>query len=55
MTGASFGIRVAESLCPDCDAHQQLVEYAPGVGVLEIHHDDTCPTYQAMHERNSNA
>ena len=35
-------------LCPDCDAQAQIIEQAPGVYVLGIAHDDTCPTYRAM-------
>ncbi|WP_029150098.1 hypothetical protein [Microbacterium indicum] len=31
--------------CPDCDADSRLVETAPGVYLLEIHHDDTCPAH----------
>lgn len=43
MNGAAFGLTVADSLCPDCDAHQQLVQHSPGFYILQIHHDDTCP------------
>lgn len=32
------------SACPDCNADVALVEASPSVYVLEIRHDDTCPT-----------
>lgn len=31
------------SLCPDCDAARRLVEIAPGIRILQILHDATCP------------
>jgi hypothetical protein len=34
--------------CPDCSADTRLTEEAPGVYVLTVEHDDTCPTYRAM-------
>lgn len=34
--------------CPDCLSEASLVEHAPGVMLLEVRHDDTCPTYRAM-------
>lgn len=45
MNGAAFGIKTSQSPCPDCDAHQQLIETHPSVYVLQIHHDDTCPQW----------
>lgn len=34
--------------CPDCHSEQQLAEEAPGVLVLTVQHDPTCPAYVAM-------
>jgi len=34
--------------CPDCNADTELVEVSPGVAVLEVRHNDTCPTYRSM-------
>jgi hypothetical protein len=34
--------------CPDCDAETHLDEDAPGVMVLDVEHDPTCPAYTAM-------
>lgn len=36
------------SLCPDCNADAELVELAPGVTVLTIRHDETCPYLAAI-------
>lgn len=33
--------------CPDCNADTRLVQIAPGVLVLEVAHDDTCPQLAA--------
>ena len=41
MTSA-FGIKTANSLCPDCDAEASLASQN-GVPVLQVLHDDTCP------------
>lgn len=30
--------------CPDCASDTHLVQVTPGVYVLEVRHDDTCPT-----------
>lgn len=43
---------VAPDGCPDCTATQELTQYSPGVMILEIRHDNTCPTYRAMQEEN---
>jgi len=44
MTGLSYE-------CPDCASEAQLVQVTPGVYVLEVRHDDTCPQLQqAAHE-----
>lgn len=34
--------------CPDCNADTQLVEDEPGVFILAVFHDETCPAYTAM-------
>lgn len=34
--------------CPDCDAYQVITQEHPGVYVLTVHHDDTCPSYRTM-------
>ncbi len=36
------------SACPDCCADTELVQSSPGVHVLEVRHDDTCPTYRSI-------
>jgi hypothetical protein len=41
----------AEYECPDCLSEQSLVEYSPGVLLLEVRHDETCPSYRAMETR----
>jgi hypothetical protein len=38
----------ADYRCPDCLSEQELVEHSPGVMVLEVRHDETCPSYRAM-------
>ncbi len=30
-------------LCPDCNAARHLVDIAPGLTILQVIHDDTCP------------
>lgn len=42
MTANPIGINCT-SLCPDCNASRRLVEVAPGLTVLQVLHDDTCP------------
>lgn len=39
-TSAAFGFQ-----CPDCASDTRLVQVTPGVYVLQVVHDDTCPTY----------
>ncbi|OAV78096.1 hypothetical protein [Dietzia sp. 111N12-1] len=39
--------------CPDCDSETRFVTHAPGVYVMEIHHDDTCPDYIARRARGA--
>ncbi len=34
--------------CGDCNAVQEMREVEPGVWVLEIRHDPTCPTYRRI-------
>lgn len=34
--------------CDDCDAYQTVDEHTPGLYVLEVHHDATCPEYRAI-------
>lgn len=34
--------------CPDCQSASELIEQAPGVFVLTVAHDDTCPTLRRM-------
>jgi hypothetical protein len=41
----------ADYRCPDCLSEQSLVEHSPGVMVLEVRHDQTCPSYRAMETR----
>lgn len=43
----SFG-RTISVLCPDCNADTQTVEIAPNITIMQVLHDDTCPTYRAM-------
>ncbi|MGI8693512.1 MAG: hypothetical protein ACR2JK_11545 [Geodermatophilaceae bacterium] len=31
--------------CDDCTAYQTVEQQAPGVYLLAVHHDDTCPDY----------
>lgn len=34
--------------CPDCASDAQLVQVKPGVYVLQVRHDDTCPTLRRI-------
>lgn len=34
--------------CPDCNVDTGLVEVSPGVLVIQVYHDDTCPTFLRM-------
>lgn len=34
--------------CPDCNVETRLVQDEPGVYVLAVFHDDTCPAFNAM-------
>lgn len=50
MTGASFykaPIRVMGG-CDGCNAVQEMHEAEPGVYVLNVIHDETCPTYRRI-------
>lgn len=39
--------------CDDCDSETRFVTHAPGVYVMEIHHDETCPDYIARTARGT--
>jgi hypothetical protein len=39
--------------CDDCAAYRTLEQHAPGVYVLLVHHDDTCPDYRTMRARRN--
>lgn len=39
--------------CLDCDAYQTVREATPGVYIVTVHHDDTCPRYTTMTEGTS--
>ena len=55
MTGASFykaPVRVMGG-CATCNAVQEMREVDPGVWVLEVRHDPTCPTYRRIVARRA--
>lgn len=33
--------------CDDCAAYQVVAQHSPGVYVLTVHHDGTCPYYRS--------
>ena len=39
--------------CPDCDAENKLTRDPSGVWLLAVHHDATCPTFQAILRRRT--
>lgn len=39
--------------CDDCTAYTVLTETLPGVIVVNVHHDDTCPAYRQMQRRTA--
>jgi hypothetical protein len=39
--------------CDDCTAFQTIEQQAPGVYVLLVHHDNTCPAYRAVPTRGT--
>jgi len=39
--------------CDDCDGYQTMSQVAPGVYILTVHHDLTCPTYRAFATRRA--
>lgn len=39
--------------CDDCTAYQTVQQQTPGVFLLTVHHDDSCPTYRAMRPRRT--
>lgn len=34
--------------CDDCDAYQTMSQVVPGVYILTVHHDPTCPDYRII-------
>jgi hypothetical protein len=36
--------------CLDCDAYRTFVAEAPGLYLLTVHHDETCPAYRQLKE-----
>jgi len=34
--------------CQDCGAYQTVDQVEPGVYVLRVHHDASCPTYRRL-------
>ena len=45
VLGAITGRRIPGG-CDDCTAYQTVQQHTPGVFVLTVHHDDTCPAYR---------
>lgn len=43
----------ADYRCPDCQSEQTLTEPRPGVLMLNVAHDTTCPAYRAMGNRRT--
>ncbi|NYI42048.1 hypothetical protein [Demequina lutea] len=55
MSGEAFykpHVRVMGG-CGDCNAVQEMREAEPGVWVLEVRHDPTCPTYRRIVARRN--
>ena len=50
MLDAMTGKRIPGG-CDDCDAYQTMREEAPGVYVLQVSHDETCPFYRQARAR----
>lgn len=52
MTDPSRGLFSPETSipggCDDCLAEQTIEQRSPGVYLLLVHHDNTCPSYQRM-------
>jgi hypothetical protein len=46
--GRQIASAFADYHCPDCLSEQSLVEHGPGVLLLGVRHDETCPSYRAM-------
>ena len=45
----SVGRAITETItCPDCDAETRTIEVASGITIMQVFHDDTCPTYLHM-------
>jgi len=53
--GASFFRIPARVLggCADCTAVSEMAEVEPGVWVLNVIHDETCPTYARILARRT--
>ncbi len=51
--GALEGLRIPGG-CDDCSAHQSVDASAAPFYRVNIHHDDTCPSYRAMLEGRRN-
>lgn len=49
----SIGHQPIPGGCPHCNSDTRFVTRAPGVFVMEIHHDRTCPDYQARRARGA--
>ncbi len=47
--GALEGLRVPGG-CDDCDAYQVLDSSRAPFFRINVHHDESCPTYQSMRE-----
>lgn len=41
---------IAKLQCPDCNSEQTLTEPQPGVTIVSVAHDSTCPRYRAIAE-----
>lgn len=39
--------------CDDCDAYQEVQQSHPGIFLLTVVHDDTCPFYIAWSNRGA--
>lgn len=53
---AALGLLIGRTIehtneCPDCDASVTVVEHAPGLFVMTVLHDDTCPRLARMEGR----
>lgn len=39
-------MNIALLTCADCNAERRIVEIRPGITILQILHDDTCPWFK---------